>query len=184
MNTATFISCKKTFKHAVSFYTFASMNIPFYKYQGTGNDFVLIDNRLQFFDKNNAKLVKNLCDRRFGIGADGLILLERHATFDFRMVYYNSDGNESSMCGNGGRCLVAFAKQLGVISNKASFEAIDGYHYATIDDNDIVALQMKNVDTIQVEENYSFLNTGSPHHVTLVSDLKSFDVKAEGAKIR
>jgi diaminopimelate epimerase len=160
------------------------MELTFYKYQGTGNDFVMIDNRSQFFPKENKQLIKKLCDRRFGIGADGLILLENHADFDFKMVYYNSDGNESSMCGNGGRCLVAFAKQMGVVKNKAKFEAFDGYHFATIDDEGIVALQMKDVDAIKNESNYTFLNTGSPHHVQLVNDLKNLDVKVEGAKIR
>lgn len=160
------------------------MKLTFYKYQGTGNDFVMIDNRSQFFPKENKQLIEKLCDRRFGIGADGLILLENHADFDFKMVYYNSDGNESSMCGNGGRCLVAFAKQMGVVKNKAKFEAFDGYHFATIDDEGIVALQMKDVDAIKNESNYTFLNTGSPHHVQLVNDLKNLDVKVEGAKIR
>ena len=160
------------------------MELTFYKYQGTGNDFVMIDNRSQFFPKENKQLIEKLCDRRFGIGADGLILLENHADFDFKMVYYNSDGNESSMCGNGGRCLVAFAKQMGVVKNKAKFEAFDGYHFATIDYEGIVALQMKDVDAIKNESNYTFLNTGSPHHVQLVNDLKNLDVKAEGAKIR
>lgn len=160
------------------------MELTFYKYQGTGNDFVMIDNRSQFFPKENTQLIEKLCDRRFGIGADGLILLENHADFDFKMVYYNSDGNESSMCGNGGRCLVAFAKQMGVVKNKAKFEAFDGYHFATIDDEGIVALQMKDVDAIKNESNYTFLNTGSPHHVQLVNDLKNLDVKVEGAKIR
>ncbi len=160
------------------------MELTFYKYQGTGNDFVMIDNRSQFFPKENKQLIEKLCDRRFGIGADGLILLENHADFDFKMVYYNSDGNESSMCGNGGRCLVAFAKQMGVVKNKAKFEAFDGYHFATIDDEGIVALQMKDVDAIKNESNYTFLNTGSPHHVQLVNDLKNLDVKVEGAKIR
>ncbi len=160
------------------------MQLTFYKYQGTGNDFVMLDNRLNFFPKNNTKLVAQLCDRRFGIGADGLILLENHDTYDFKMVYYNSDGNESSMCGNGGRCLVAFAKQLGVITEKAEFEAVDGYHYATIDTNGMVALQMKDVNAIKTESNYTFLNTGSPHHVQMVDDLKTFDIKQEGAKIR
>ena len=160
------------------------MELTFYKYQGTGNDFVMIDNRSQFFPKENTQLIEKLCDRRFGVGADGLILLENHADFNFKMVYYNSDGNESSMCGNGGRCLVAFAKQMGVVKNKAEFEAVDGYHFATIDAEGIVALQMKDVDAIKNESNYTFLNTGSPHHVQLVNDLKNLDVKAEGAKIR
>ena len=153
------------------------MQLTFYKYQGTGNDFVMIDNRTEFFPKNNTKLVEQLCDRRFGIGADGLILLENHPQYDFKMVYYNSDGNESSMCGNGGRCLVAFAKQMGVIENKAEFEAVDGYHYATIDIDGIVALQMKDVDTVNLHESYTFLNTGSPHHVQIVNDLKSLENK-------
>ena len=160
------------------------MQISFYKYQGTGNDFVMIDNRSEFFPKKDTNLIKQLCDRRFGIGGDGLILLENHPQYDFKMVYYNSDGNESSMCGNGGRCLVAFAKQIGVIDHKAEFEAVDGYHYATIDAKGIVALQMKDVDTVNQQENYTFLNTGSPHHVQLVDNLVELDIKTEGAKIR
>lgn len=160
------------------------MRLTFFKYQGTGNDFIMIDNRLEIFPKQNTQLINQLCDRRFGIGADGLILLERHATYDFRMVYFNSDGNESSMCGNGGRCLVAFAKQLGIIKTTAKFEAVDGYHYAEISADELISLQMKEVDTIAVHQNYSFLNTGSPHHIQLVSDLKTLDVKSEGSKIR
>jgi diaminopimelate epimerase len=160
------------------------MQLIFYKYQGTGNDFVMIDNRTNFFPKENTQLIENLCDRRFGIGGDGLILLENHPNYDFKMVYYNSDGNESSMCGNGGRCLVAFAKQLNVISEKAEFEAVDGYHFATIDAENTVSLQMKDVDSIKNESNYTFLNTGSPHHVQIVTDLKNMDIKSEGSKIR
>jgi len=160
------------------------MQIAFYKYQGTGNDFVMIDNRTNTFPKEDAKLIELLCDRKFGVGADGLILLENHSKYNFTMVYYNSDGNESTMCGNGGRCLVAFAKQLGLIEDKAEFDAVDGYHFATINQYNMVSLQMKDVDTIESNENYIFLNTGSPHHVTLVNDLESFNVKVEGAKIR
>ena len=160
------------------------MKIQFYKYQGTGNDFVMIDNRQNIFPKNDTKLIESLCDRRFGIGADGLILLENHPSLDFKMVYFNSDGNESSMCGNGGRCLVAFAKQLNVIQDNATFEAIDGLHHATITNDGIVSLQMKDVEDVKVKEEYVFLNTGSPHHVAIVDDLQNFDVKNEGAKIR
>ena len=160
------------------------MLLTFYKYQGTGNDFIMVDNRLNSFPKENTQLIEQLCDRRFGIGADGLILLENHTTYGFKMVYFNSDGNESSMCGNGGRCLVAFAKQLGIIEATAEFEAVDGYHFAKIIGDDLVSLQMKDVDRIAVHQDYSFLNTGSPHHVQLVSDLKNLDVKTEGAKIR
>ncbi|TBN04399.1 diaminopimelate epimerase [Hyunsoonleella flava] len=159
------------------------MKQKFYKYQGTGNDFVMIDNRQQNFDKNNAKLVADLCDRRFGIGGDGLILLENHNEYDFKMVYYNADGNESTMCGNGGRCLVAFAKQLGVISNKAVFEAIDGLHHAEID-GDIVRLQMQDVPVIDKKENHVFLDTGSPHHVQFEDAISDFDIKTKGAAIR
>jgi diaminopimelate epimerase len=160
------------------------MQITFYKYQGTGNDFVMIDNRTNTFPKNNIKLIEQLCDRKFGVGADGLILLENHEKYDFTMVYYNSDGNESTMCGNGGRCLVAFAKQLGVVKEKAEFEAVDGYHFASIDQDNIVSLQMKDVNVIENKYNYTFLNTGSPHHIQIVADLENYNVKEEGAKIR
>jgi len=159
------------------------MTLSFYKYQGTGNDFVLIDNRQQLFPKNDTKLVHDLCDRKFGIGADGLILLENDATYDFKMVYYNADGNESSMCGNGGRCIVAFANFLGVIQQETTFVAIDGTHYATIEGN-IVNLQMQDVATIETHATHVFLDTGSPHHVTFSDDLSQLDIKTEGAAIR
>ena len=160
------------------------MQIQFYKYQGTGNDFVMIDNRQEIFPKNNTKLIKTICDRRFGIGADGLLLLENDNLTDFRMVYYNSDGNESSMCGNGGRCLVAFAKSLGILQDKTVFIATDGLHHATILENNTISLQMKDVSDVKITNDYVFLNTGSPHHVLLVDDLENYDVKANGARIR
>ncbi|GGD05517.1 diaminopimelate epimerase [Hyunsoonleella pacifica] len=159
------------------------MQQKFYKYQGTGNDFVMIDNRQQTFDKNNTNLVADLCDRRFGIGADGLILLENHESYDFKMVYYNSDGNESTMCGNGGRCLVAFAKHLGVISENAVFEAIDGLHHASIKDG-IVRLQMQDVTSVLKKDDHIFLDTGSPHHVQFEDAIDTFKIKAKGSKIR
>ena len=159
------------------------MTMTFYKYQGTGNDFIIVDNRAMKIDKNNTKRIAEICDRRFGIGADGFILLENEENSDFKMVYYNADGNESSMCGNGGRCITAFANFLGVIENETEFLAIDGLHKAKIE-NDIVHLQMQDVSNIEVHDNHAFLDTGSPHHVQLVSDLKTFEVKSEGCKIR
>jgi diaminopimelate epimerase len=159
------------------------MKIKFYKYQGTGNDFIMIDNRHGEFPKNNTKLINDMCDRRFGIGADGLILLENDNSSDFNMIYYNSDGNQSTMCGNGGRCIVAFAKKLDIINNVTSFNAIDGIHTATIKD-DIVSLQMKDVDSVTIYPNYIFLNTGSPHHVEMVDDLTVIEVKKRGSQIR
>jgi diaminopimelate epimerase len=160
------------------------MQIKFYKYQGTGNDFIMIDNRLDFFPKDAVADIEKLCDRRFGIGADGLILLENDSDTDFRMVYFNSDGNQSSMCGNGGRCLVAFAKSLGMINDKTTFIATDGLHYATILENGHVSLQMKDVSDVKIENDYVFLNTGSPHHVAMVNDIQNKDIKKDGATIR
>ncbi|WP_400079479.1 diaminopimelate epimerase [Winogradskyella sp. R77965] len=159
------------------------MMMTFYKYQGTGNDFIIVDNRLQHIDKNNTNRIAELCDRRFGIGADGFILLENDNISDFKMVYYNADGNESSMCGNGGRCITAFAKFLGVIENSTEFTAIDGLHKAKIE-NDIVHLQMQDVSSIETHSNHLFLDTGSPHHVEMVSNISAFEVKANGSKIR
>jgi diaminopimelate epimerase len=159
------------------------MKLHFFKYQGTGNDFIMIDNRSLQFPKKDSQLIKKLCDRRFGIGADGLILLEPSQNHDFTMVYFNADGNEGSMCGNGGRCLVAFAKQLDVISNKTTFDAIDGLHYAYIE-NEIVSLKMIDVSEIQVENGHLFLNTGSPHHISFYNSVTAINVKEIGAKIR
>lgn len=160
------------------------MTINFSKYQGTGNDFVIIDNRADTFPKDNTQLVRTLCDRKFGIGADGLILLESHPTLDFTMVYYNADGNPSSMCGNGGRCVVAFAKAQHIISHATRFMAVDGEHHAEIDASGDVHLHMQDVNSIKKEDGYTFLDTGSPHHVVLKEDVQKLDVYTEGAAIR
>ena len=159
------------------------MHLQFYKYQGTGNDFIIIDNRQQLFPKNNTKLIARYCDRKFGIGADGLILLELSDASDFTMVYYNADGKPSSMCGNGGRCIVAFAKKLNIIKDKTTFEAVDGIHEASIK-KDIVSLKMIDISAVERFENHLFLDTGSPHHVTFVNDITNVNVKISGRKIR
>ncbi len=159
------------------------MELTFYKYQGTGNDFIMIDNRKGVFNRDNNQLVARLCDRRFGIGGDGLILLENDPELDFRMIYFNSDGNTSSMCGNGGRCIVKFAYDLGAISEKTSFMAIDGPHDAYIKNN-LIHLKMINVESVEQNDHFFFMNTGSPHYVEFVNDLDSFPVYAEGYKIR
>ena len=159
------------------------MHIPFYKYQGTGNDFIVIDNRLLHFDKNDTKAIQRFCDRKFGIGADGLILLEDCNDTDFRMVYFNADGKEGSMCGNGARCAVAFAHFLGLIKKTTVFMAIDGKHNAVVKEN-TVQLHMQDVFNIEKFPNYVFLNTGSPHHVQRVERLEDVDVKTTGRKLR
>ncbi len=155
----------------------------FYKYQGTGNDFILIDNRKEKFPKNNTKLISRMCDRRFGIGADGLIVLENDSSSDFNMGYFNSDGRIGSMCGNGGRCIVSFAKFLGLITAETTFKAVDGLHHATMD-GELVRLNMQDVTEVREKPHAIFLNTGSPHHVQIVSGLADFEVVKEGAKLR
>lgn len=160
-----------------------SKNIKFYKYQGAGNDFVLIDNRNNDFDRFNEDLVKKMCDRRFGVGADGLMLLQQSKEYDFEMIYFNADGREGTMCGNGGRCIVAFGRDLGIIENKTDFLAVDGPHQAVIHANE-VNLGMINVDEVEKDGNAFVLNTGSPHYVLEVQDLKNFDVYQKGHSIR
>ena len=123
------------------------MTVEFYKYHGTGNDFVLIDNRSLFFDKNNIELISKICSRHIGVGADGLILLEDDNLYDFKMIYFNSDGKQTSMCGNGGRCIISFAKKLNIIDDKANFMAIDGLHEGIINDNTI-KIKMNSVSEI------------------------------------
>jgi len=157
----------------------------FYKYQGAGNDFIVIDNRNQLFNKENDDLVRRLCDRRFGVGADGLMLLQDVGGYDFEMVYFNADGREGSMCGNGGRCIVAFARDKGIIGKTTDFLAVDGHHYAELDEQgDCVSLQMIDVDGIRRDGDAYVLDTGSPHYVELVEDLESFPVVAEGRRVR
>ncbi|MEO0900066.1 MAG: diaminopimelate epimerase [Bacteroidota bacterium] len=162
------------------------MKLTFYKYQGTGNDFIMLDNRSKALeDILSQEKIAFLCDRRFGIGADGLILLSDSVSEDFRMMYYNADGNESTMCGNGGRCLVAFAHELGIKKDKLSFDAIDGLHYAWVQ-HGMVRLQMVQAKNYrQKNEAIHWVDTGSPHLVLMEErEIKSIDVEVEGAKHR
>lgn len=160
--------------------------IPFYKYQGAGNDFVMIDNRAtHYLKRGDTKAINRLCDRRFGIGGDGLILLQNHPDYDFEMVYFNADGTEGSMCGNGGRCTVAFAYALDMIGEKCSFLAVDGPHEATINkEGNWVELKMIDVNSIYCSSDYYVLNTGSPHYVAFKEDIETINVFEEGRKIR
>lgn len=154
----------------------------FYKYQGTGNDFIMLDNRSGSFNLSR-KEIERLCHRRFGIGADGLILLENDTDLDFKMVYYNADGAESTMCGNGGRCLVAFAHFLKIFDAHCTFQAIDGRHKAEIS-NGIVKLKMIDVPEITQKPDYTVMNTGSPHYVVWVEAVEQLPVYKEGKAIR
>ena len=163
------------------------MQICFSKYQGTGNDFILIDNRDRSFPSENISLVEKMCDRRFGIGCDGLMLLENEEGFDFKMRYFNSDGREGSMCGNGGRCIVAFAWKLGIIKDKVHFIAVDGEHFADVSHDDkqlIVKLQMQDVLEIENGDDFYFLNTGSPHYTKFIERHANFDTVTNGKAIR
>jgi diaminopimelate epimerase len=164
--------------------TIRKVNLNFYKYQGTGNDFVMIDNRNALLPRESPERYAAWCDRHFGIGADGVILIQNHEAYDFEMVYINADGREGSMCGNGGRCAVRFASDLAMISGgNARFLAIDGIHTATYDDK-MVALGMLACDHPTPAAGGWFLNTGSPHHVQWVRDLVQFDVSKNGKSIR
>ena len=160
------------------------MKIEFYKYQGTGNDFVILENRDHQYDNLTPLQVKHICNRRFGVGADGLMLLNNHAELDFEMIYFNSDGNQSSMCGNGGRCLVQFAKNQGMHKSTYQFMAIDGKHEADIDMQNIVRLRMQDVHTVDYHSGHAILNTGSPHFVKFASNVEDIDVVETGRDIR
>ncbi|WP_121355483.1 diaminopimelate epimerase [Flavisolibacter nicotianae] len=159
------------------------MRIHFFKYQGTGNDFVILDNRNNEFSLSK-KQVAFLCHRRFGIGADGLMLLNAHPQYDFEMKYYNSDGAESSMCGNGGRCLVKFAADRGILKRDYRFLAIDGVHEASVEIDGTVSLKMNDVDSVRFDHGKYILNTGSPHYVDLVDDVLHMDVVERGRQVR
>lgn len=162
------------------------MHIMFSKYQGAGNDFILIKDIDLVFPQENHELIRKLCDRRFGIGADGLMLLRPSVDKDFNMMYFNSDGREGTMCGNGGRCLVAFALDCGYISKEQDivFDAIDGEHIANIIKPGLVSLKMKDVNTVLKKLNGYMVDTGSIHHVRFVDNIVDIDVYRRGKAVR
>jgi diaminopimelate epimerase len=160
------------------------MNIHFHKNQGTGNDFVILDNRDKRYTELNTDQVRRICDRRFGIGADGLMLLNEKTDYDFEMKYFNADGREGSMCGNGARCLVKFAWQLGMHKSSYRFTAFDGIHEAEIDTDGTVSLKMNDVKSIRKFHGDFIVNTGSPHYIKLVNDVMNVDVYKKGYEIR
>jgi diaminopimelate epimerase len=156
----------------------------FSKYQGTGNDFIMIDDRDESFLKDQQFFISHLCDRRFGIGADGLILIREHPDLDFSMVYFNADGKEGSLCGNGGRCAVAFAHKLGMCAETTRFHAIDGAHDAELVRPDHIRLQMQPVKGVSRQEDHCILDTGSPHYCVFTLGLENMNVYDSGRKIR
>ena len=160
------------------------MIIEFDKYQGAGNDFVILNNKTGVYDSLSTAQVAFLCDRYKGIGADGLILINASSTSDFEMQYFNSDGNESTLCGNGGRCAVAFAYNKKIIDKTTSFSAIDGLHKASYISPLEVHLEMQEVTKIIEVENGLLIDTGSPHYIRLVDNIEAINVQKEGAAIR
>jgi diaminopimelate epimerase len=160
------------------------MIFTFYKYQGTGNDFIIIDNRNLVFPKTDYLFISKLCDRRFGIGADGLMLLEDEKNYAFKMVYFNADGKEGSMCGNGGRCISKFAIDLGIVQEKeATFIATDGDHEFALKHN---MIRLKMIDVLEIQQyNQDFvLNTGSPHYIKFVENVDLDDFEQQAKNIR
>lgn len=157
--------------------------LEFSKYQGTGNDFIIIDNRQENIILTEEQ-VNKLCHRKFGIGADGLMFLQLKKSYDFEMIYYNADGKLGSMCGNGGRCLTQFAFDCGIKSERYKFLASDGEHESFFAENGWIHLKMKDVNSIENYYGESVLNTGSPHYVKVVSSLNDIDIVKEGREIR
>jgi diaminopimelate epimerase len=158
--------------------------LTFSKYQGTGNDFIMMDDRDNQFDISDVARVARLCDRRFGIGADGLILIRRHREADFEMVYFNSDGKPASLCGNGSRCAVQYAHRLGIIGRQTNFQTSEGLLHAHIE-QELVHIRMPDVNGVEKLDDGYFLNTGSPHHICFVDqDIESLDVYGKGRDIR
>jgi diaminopimelate epimerase len=159
------------------------MVIPFDKYQGAGNDFVIIDNRRNIFDAARSDLIRRLCDRRFGIGADGLILISLHDRADHEMRYFNADGKLGSMCGNGARCAAHFALRCGIAGPRQRFLAYDGIHEAEVS-GDTVSLRISDVTEYRIIEGNYFIDTGSPHYVIFANGIDQIDVDAEGERLR
>ena len=158
------------------------MFLKFEKYSGTCNEFIIIDNRNFVFKLKEKMIIQNLCNRNFGIGADGLILIENSKKAEFKMVYYNSDGNLGSFCGNGSRCAVSFYNSINKIDKKIIFEAYDGLHKAELIKNQI-SIKMADVSDVKIFDDHIFIDTGSPHHIIIVDDLNSIDVNKIGSKI-
>ena len=157
---------------------------PFFKYHGAGNDFIIIDDRNADSALTESVRVAHWCDRHFGVGADGLMLLRNSEVADFEMLYFNADGNPGSMCGNGGRCIVRFATDIGLVSDKTTFMAVDGLHRAEIL-SDQVRLEMTDVHYMEpLDDHTAFLDTGSPHVVKLVPSLEIEDFVSEARKVR
>jgi diaminopimelate epimerase len=160
------------------------MKIHFCKYQGCGNDFVILDNREGKYASITKEQVNFICNRRFGVGADGLMMLEKADGYDFKMVYFNADGGESSMCGNGGRCLVNFAFRSGIHKDQFNFIAVDGPHVATLETDGTVNLKMQDVTSVKEESGDFILHTGSPHYVRIVTNVKEENIVEDGRSIR
>ena len=160
------------------------MKINFYKYHGTGNDFVILDNFTSEAPALTTEQIKFICNRNFGVGADGLMLLSKKEGYDFEMIYYNADGNQSSMCGNGGRCLVKFAYHRGIHKSTYNFIAIDGRHGAEIDEDGTVSLKMQDVTNVDYHTHHSVLNTGSPHYIKFVENIEELNVPVAGREVR
>lgn len=163
------------------------MILQFSKYEGTGNDFIMIDDRkLQF--PVSEQLVIRLCDRHFGIGADGILLVQHSEGYDFGMTYFNSDGSRAAFCGNGGRCITAFAHMKGIAGNTCRFMAADGIHHARITENNgpvmIVELEMQNPEIYSMDKNSYYLNTGTFHVVKFVDNPDNVDIIESGHEIR
>ena len=158
--------------------------ISFCKFQGTGNDFIIIDNRAGAYNNLTGMEVSKMCNRHFGIGADGLMLLQNKDGYDFEMIYYNADGNIGSMCGNGGRCMVKFAHDIGIVKLNYHFLAIDGAHDATIENDNYIHLKMKDVNNVNLQESFATLDTGSPHYIAFSENIDAIDIVTVGRSIR
>lgn len=159
------------------------MLLKFSKYQGTGNDFVMVDDRLLSFPTENLSVIQKICHRKYGVGADGLILIQPGSEADFYMNFFNPDGTQS-YCGNGSRCAVQFAKTIGAIGKTCTYKAIDGLHQGQIQENGWIATSILPVFEIQNIGDDLFLNTGSPHYIKFCDNLQEINIIAEARKIR